>query len=59
MNLIYDMLSIESPDKHPQSVLEDLGITYDSCECWSIRDVWIFYGCNVDVDLPSYLSASR
>lgn len=60
MKLIYDMLSVDCPDKHPQLVVKDLGITYDRCECWSIRDVWVFYGCLANTEsLPSYIKVSE
>ncbi len=43
--------------KHPQQVMEDLGITYQEATPQSIADQWWFWNCkNVPDKLPEYLS---
>lgn len=43
--------------KHPQKVMEDLGITYKDATPQSIADQWWFWDCeNVPAELPKYLT---
>ena len=43
-------------DKHPQVVIEDLGIEYKDHKIIPVADAWIFYDCtNIPEPLPKYL----
>ncbi len=42
--------------KHAQTVMSDLGISYERAVPQSMTDCWVFYGCsNIPEDLPSYV----
>ena len=43
---------------HPQAMMDNLGIKYDSFHIYTISDSWVFKGCelNEDCELPSCLS---
>ena len=49
MNTAIDLKEI----RHPQTVMKELGITYEAAEPYPIADCWIFYNCsNVPEVLP-------
>ena len=44
--------------KHPQHVMQDLGITYQKAVPQSMSDSWQFWNCeNIPDPLPEYLTA--
>jgi len=44
-------------DRHPQIVMQILGITYEGAEPQPLADQWMFHGCkNVPFELPEYLT---
>lgn len=56
MHLKLDMLMFNE-DRHPQEIMRDLGITYQSATPQSIGDQWWFWNCeNIPSALPAYLS---
>ena len=47
-----------SPNRHPQKVMKELGITYQHATPQSIGDQWWFWNCkNIPDDLPDYFSS--
>jgi hypothetical protein len=55
-NLKFDMWG-GPPNKHVQTTMEELGITYVEAIPQSMGDCWWFYGCqNVPDPRPDYLS---
>lgn len=52
MNLKYSLY--DSPNKHPQQVMRELGITYLYASPQTIGDCWWFWGCdNVPEQMPN------
>ncbi len=48
---------IGSPDEHPQTVMDNLGIKYQCATPQSIADQWWFWNCtNVPDPLPPFMS---
>lgn len=48
--------NIDSPGKHPQQVMRELGITYQVSTPQSIADQWWFWNCeNIPSELPPFL----
>lgn len=46
----------ENELRHPQAVMKELGIKYESSTPQSIADCWIFENCtNIPKELPKYL----
>lgn len=44
-------------DRHPQTVMRELGITYQHATPQSMADQWWFWNCeNVPAELPKYLT---
>lgn len=60
MHLRYDCMwaAIECSEcRHPQTVMQELGITYQHATPISMGDQWWFWNCeNVSTDLPAFLS---
>ncbi len=47
----------DAPNKHPQEIMRELGITYPHATPQSIADQWWFWNCNgVPSELPKYLT---
>ena len=60
VNLNYSMISayIDHGEKrHPQKVMQELGITYEHATPQSMLDCWWFWCCKVPegMDLPGYI----
>jgi hypothetical protein len=44
--------------RHPQTVMKELGITYQHATPQSMGDQWWFWNCeNIPEDLPKYLTS--
>lgn len=58
-HLFYDIWTADTENVkgHPQSVMAELGITYQIAVPQSVQDGWQFWNCeNIPVELPSYLT---
>jgi hypothetical protein len=54
MNLRYYLQG--SPNEHAQTVMKQMGITYQQAVPQSIADQWWFFNCeNVPDELPAYI----
>jgi hypothetical protein len=59
VNLIYCMQTAEEcgESRHPQTVMRELGITYEKSTPQSLYDSWWFWNCTGAPDpLPKYLN---
>lgn len=60
MHLNYDMMTAGincGENRHAQTVMKELGITYQHATPQSMADSWWFWNCeNVPAEMPKYLT---